>query len=293
MVINKKLSRFIEKAPLFFFLGLISFSMGCKKKDRLSASTFSFSVVPPATSLVKGSSLTLVARGQSNGQTVDTNPDWSLSGAAVTSLNTSVGPSVIFTPTTLGDVVVTATYDGMVATSKIAVVTYKPSTSTVESNTYNVYNDHGIPTGAALIVGPPTLDIVERSSGYTPDGNLYQRVTNGAVNSFWGVSLAPTTADLSAFNSGKLRFALRLPSGLNSSSIQIEITDRTGVAFPYVLVDGVYGFDANSTDWQEIAIDRSAFALTLDMQRVRVPFAVVVKTQALTYDIDAVRWTKS
>jgi hypothetical protein len=93
-----------------FSLGVIlvlCIMAGCKKKDRLSSSTFTLSIVPPAATLVKGQPLTLTARGRSSGTSVAVNPDWViLSGAPSNALNTSVGTSVILTPPSLGDVVV-------------------------------------------------------------------------------------------------------------------------------------------------------------------------------------------
>ena len=297
----KILFKRLNKKPLL--LGLIGFPLflggisACKKKDRLTNSTYSFSITPPASSVVKTESLTLTATGVSPSGTVEVDPSWTLSNNSLATLTPSIGRSVVFQPTALGDVVVTATFDGQTATSQIAIVTYKPS-----SNTFDVYNDNGLPSETGIlsdIFVDGGLDIQEISSGYTPEGIRYQRTAN-ALAGDWGITLdkAPSAArskDLSTFSAGQLKFSLRLGRQmLGGETFRIDIGD-TGATRSFTMVRGT-DFSGLSTDWQEISIPlaTSGTYSLLDFAHIKVPFAVVPTAlgSALTFDIDAIRWEK-
>lgn len=270
----------------------------CKKKDRLSASTYGFEVIPRAATVVKGQTQVFTARGVSpNGSAFDANPVWSVSPASVGDLNTSLGPTVTFTANALGDVTISAIFDGTMTQSKVAVVTYKPN-----SNTYDVYNDNGLPTGIGQsdIFTSVGLDLDEISSGYTPERIKYQRATSAPDDAFWGVTLdkrmAPTYfEDLSSFSGGALHFTIRLNRVVNDTPVEvinIDVRD-TGAAASVALTPAV-GFARTSLDWQEISIPLSNFFSGINETQVRVPFAIVLftLTSPLTFDVDAVRWEK-
>lgn len=278
-----------------FFLLLIS--SGCKKKERLAASTFSFSITPSASTVVKTDSLTLTARGSSSSGAVGVDPTWTVSASSLASLSPSIGQTVVLQPSALGDVVVTATYEGQTATSQIAIVTYIPS-----SNTFDVYNDNGLPTGSTIlsdIFVDGGLSLAELSTGYTPEGIKFQRTTD-AVGGDWGVTLAkaPMTGgskDLSAFltPSRTLKFSLRLGRIMTGAeTFRIDLAD-TGATQTYTLVRGT-DFSFLSTEWQEISLPLSSKYPALNLTVIKVPFAIVPSGIGLplTFDVDAIRWEK-
>lgn len=265
-------------------------SCGCKKKERLSTSTFNFSISPPAATVLKTGSITLTAHGSSAAGPVDVNPTWEVSSALIGSLNTSLGTTVVFQPSALGDVTITATYDGLAATSQLAIVTYIPSAST-----FNVYNDNGLPSGSGInsdIFDASSL-LTELSSGYTPDGSKYMRAANASTGNFWGVTLdklsTGNNADLHAYSS--LKFSLRFPSPLASGeNFRLDITDLS-VTRSYTMVRGV-DYSGSSVDWQEISLPLSNWPSGLDFTHIKVPFSIMAVSIASTiaFDCDAIRW---
>lgn len=266
---------------------LVSFFLvvGCHKKDRLTASTFRFSITPPAATVLQTATLTLVAKGTSPGGPVDVNPTWSISPSTPTNMLTpTIGPSVTFQPSGLGDYVITAVYDGMVATSQIAVVSYIPSPAT-----YSVYSDNGLPQNSSLFTGGGISIDATMSTGYTPEGIHYARSSNTTSSQFWGISLSPV-ADLSAYSF--LKFDLRLGRTMGSSEIlNIRIQDHS-TTFSHPLVDGSDGFSRLNTQWQEISIPIASFG-GVDKHQIVAPFILLVQTvtSPLTFDIDAIRWS--
>jgi len=280
--------------PAFAWMTIVLLS-SCNKKDRLTASNFSFIVSPSALTVVKGDSATFQAKATSGSGSLETDPTWTLSGTTSNDLNTQIGSTVILTPSTLGDVVLTATFDGVLATAQVAVVTYIPS-----SSDFSVYNDDGLPTGnvdSDIFVFPASgLDLQELSSGYTPDGIKYQRASNFTSGQAWGVTLdslgAGKSKDLSSFSSGNLKFSIRLVNrsvGV-SETININIEDIAGPADKEAL-GSTFGFNRLSLRWQEISIPLSLYG-SINLTLVKVPFAVEILSvsSALSFDIDAVRW---
>ena len=178
----------ISGLALGFVLVLMVFS-ACKKKDRLSASTFNFSITPPAASVARTGTLTLTARGAG-----DVNPTWSVSASSVGTVSPEIGAVVVFTPVALGVVTVSATYEGLQANSQIGIVTYIPN-----SNTFDVYTDLGLPSGAGINSDIFDDDgiLTELQVGYTPEGVKYQHASNTGAGQFWGVTLG-AGLDLSA-----------------------------------------------------------------------------------------------
>src|SRR5437016_5598522 len=90
-------------------LGLMMTAMGvsaCRKRDRLSASTYTLEVIPPAAAVVLNSTQAFTARGVSGGGTIEASPVWTISPAGIGTLNTSLGPTVIFTAQKFGDVTI-------------------------------------------------------------------------------------------------------------------------------------------------------------------------------------------
>ena len=267
---------------------------GCKKKERLSASTFRLTVTPPASQVLKTSSLTLTARGNNRGVSVDVNPTWTVSPPTVGTVTPEVGDTVVFQPATLGDVVITATNGDSIATSQVAVVTYIPIPAA-----FGVYSDNGLPLGVGvdsdIFVGGLTLSEMS-TGGYTPEGIKFMRASNAASGNFWLVTIdkmnVGNNKDLSSYSN--LKFALRLgrvvaPSPTEVLAIRIQSTSCTQT---YQLVSGSDGFNRTNTDWQEISIPISNFS-GLNSAHVNVPFNFVILTAAssLTFDVDAVRWS--
>jgi hypothetical protein len=290
----KRLNKIGFMASVCGVIVVLMVSSSCKKKDRLSSSTFQFSITPTASTVVKTETLTLNARG--NG---DINPTWTVSSSTLGSVAPEIGNQVVFTPSALGDVVIYATQDGLQANCQVAIVTYKPA-----PNTFDVYNDKGLPTGTGInsdIFTSLGLSIAEISSGYTPEGVKYQRTTNAGSGDNWGVTLDAATAglnkDLSAFSTGHLKFALRLARVVDTpggETIRIELTDSAPATFGYNLVNGSDGFNRQNLDWQEISISLPVQFAGLDYSHVKVPFAVTLlaMTSSLTFDVDAVRWER-
>lgn len=269
----------------------ISILPSCKKRERLSASTASLTITPPASTVARSETLTLTARGSG-----DVNPTWVVSASTLGSVSPAIGPVVVFTPSAFGDVIVSAIYNGIQANSQIAIVAYKPN-----SNTFDVYNDNGLPSGSGLdsdIFDPSSL-LAELSSGYTPEGIKYQRASNTSTGQFWGVTIDDNNdgnrKNLSDFSSGSIKFSLRLGRAMAAvgvDTLSVEITDSVGPS-SYSLTSGANGFNRLNTDWQDISIPISNFA-GLNTALIKNPFALVTTIAAspLTYDVDAVRWEK-
>jgi hypothetical protein len=258
---------------------------GCKKRDRLSASTFRFSVTPPAASVLLTNTLTLTANGSSAGGHVDVSPNWTVSPSSMGAVVPNVGTTVVFQPAALGDVVVTATYDGMLATSQIAVVSYIPTPAT-----YSVYSDLGLPANTNLFTGGGITVDAAMSSGYTPEGIRYARSSNTTNSQFWGISLNSGSVDLSSYSF--LKFDLRLGRELDSGETLIIRVQDASLTYSHPLVSSSDGFNRMDTLWQEISIPVSDFA-GIDSHHISVPFIVLVQsvTSPLTFDLDAIRWS--
>lgn len=286
------------------FLGLLGLCFGssllisCHKRDRLTNSTFTLGITPPAANVLRTGTLTLNAFGRSSSGNVAVSPTWEVSPTTVGTLNNSIGTTVVFTPVALGTAVVTATFDGLQTTAEINVVTYIPS-----STVFNVYNDDGLPSisGASEsdIFVDPGVSLSEVTSGYTPEGVRYQHTTNMDGGEFWGVTLDKNSVgasrDLSA-TSGTLKFSIRLVNRTMTTiaggdHLRIELKSAGAAAVPIDLADGTYNFNRLSTDWQEISIPITDFA-GLNTSQIQNPFAIVAitMTSPLDFDIDAIRW---
>lgn len=274
----------------------------CHRKNRLTSNYFTFSITPPAATVVKNSPVTLTA----NTGGADVNPTWEMTPQTAGTLVPAVGRTVVFTPTTLGDVQIFATIDGTQAKSQIAVVTYIPPTATSSTapttTVYSVYSDQGIPVSPLLGTDVFTgggLTLTELNTGYTPEGVKYFRSTSGS-GGFWGVSYeihkTGAVVDLSAYSAGTLKFSIRLGRTMGpTEKIEIHIDDDGAGTTPGK-VDNISTDFMNelSTDWQEVSIPISSFAPAQTLSTMHVPFAIVVVnvSSSLTFDVDAVRWEK-
>jgi len=292
--------------PFLFLLALGA----CEKKDRLTASTFQFSIVPPAKAVVFDP---LKPQDQQATQTfriatsIGGTPTWTVEHSTVGTLNTTVGPVVVFTPAAFGDTHILATLGGVTTIAQVtAVSSYSPGVTVV----FDIYSDKGIPKGTGidsdLYVSPDNKNIftvVEDKSGteWTPEGVNYQRTTIIASNlsSAWGVDLDfhnhGFRVNKSSFAGKSLKFYLRLHRALNGGeSITIKLESQPGdVKSPLPLVSGFYGYDSSNTTWQEISIPLSDFG-GFDLSSVKVPFAIVLNNSTnplpLIFDVDGVRW---
>lgn len=273
--------------------------VSCHKRKRLTESDFDFRISPPASTLVKGSTVTLTAVAGS----AEVNPTWSVSG--VGTLSSDIGRQVDFSSDKLGDTTVTAIYDGVATNAQIAVVAFIP---TVTSSFFNVYTDAGLPSGTGILSdidafggsGPPTL--AELSTGYTPEGIRYQQ-TVSPVDTFtgWAVTLDKNSTglheDLSAFSSGRLRFSIRLHRVLTiNEEVQVGIDDTLGApgADGHVALVANSYMSGQSTDWQDVSVPISALQPSQNLTLIKLPFSIVLLNTAapITFDIDAVRWEK-
>lgn len=287
---KKRLSCYAPMLVLGFMMIFLLVS-GCKKKERLTASTFRFAITPPASTLLKTNALTLAASGSSAGGPVEVSPTWTVSPASVGTVTPDVGTTVVFQPAALGDAVVSAVYDGMTATAQIAVVSYIPS-----ATAFNVYSDAGLPSGAginALLFTGGGLTLNELSSGYTPEGVRYQHATNSGTNSFWGISLdagsVGNNKDLSAYT--LLKFDLRLGRTLSAGEALIVRVEDTAGTFSHTLASGDGDYNRTNLDWQEISIPVSSGFPGLNSAHVTTPFIIVQPfATLLTFDVDAIRW---
>ncbi len=275
------------QALLLGFLMIFLLMSGCHKKDRLTASTFRFAITPPAAAVLVTDSLNLVASGSSPGGAVDVNPTWTISPSTPSNtLSPTIGTLVTFQPPGLGDFIVTATYDGMIATSQIAVVSYIPSPAT-----FSVYSDNGLPPNSTLFTGGGIAIDAGVSSGYTPEGVRYARSSNTSTGQFWGVVLNSGSVDLSAYSS--LKFDLRLGRTLDAGETLIIRVQDLSSTFSHPLVSGNDGYNRLDVEWQEISIPVSSGFSGLDSHHVKAPFIVVIQPvfSPLTFDVDAIRWS--
>lgn len=271
----------------------------CHKRKRLTQDDFDFHVSPPASTVVKGSTVTLTAQSAS----ADVNPTWSISG--VGTLSSNLGRQVDFSSDQLGDSTVTAIFDGVATTAQIAVVSYAPSPNVLE-----VYSDSLFPSMPNLVGPNPIFDgstfglgsSAESSTGYTPQGTKYFHVqitsTAPGTNMYWGIVITgnPTSVDVSAYNS--LAFDLRInhAGGLGNvpANVLVEIQDKNAVK-KGVTLDATHGLNRLSEDWQEIRISRTEFsAQGVDTTLLTDPFIITLQSfpGPASFDLDAIRWEK-
>jgi len=269
---------------------------GCERRKRLTGNDVAFRISPPAATAVKGSTVTLSVVAGSG----EINPTWAVSGPGT--LSPAVGRTVEFTSDQLGDAVVTATYDGAAASAQIAVVAYNPSA--ISSDRFDVYNEGFFEyepaltgTGFLVFVGPDDETIAAQTTGYTPQGITYFRMTainSGSNFAFWGVSVSGTK-DLTAFATGNLKLAVRVAPQLGAGpNVRVEINDGS-ITRGVDLVN--FGFSPLGADWQEITIPVGAFTgQGIALATIKNPFAIALQfipaAATFTVDVDAVRWEK-
>jgi len=293
----KKINRFNK---IFIILVAGMFLFGCKKKDRLTASTFTFGVTPPAAAVLTGGTVTLTA--------VTNNPadvTWTVSPSTAGSLNTSAGPSVVFTGASeVGNAVVFATLGDTVARVDIGVVSYIPSPNS--STVFDVYTDNGLP--------PPPFDsdidtnmstnLRELSDSDAPEGFKYLHALNASTLNFWDVTLDDggntLHKDLTGFTS--LKFFIRLDEPLTVASgehLKVQVRDNNNRLAESLSNSGDWqGFDPLLVGgWQQVTINRTDFnnvTLATNYTIIEVPFIITPGNlsvlNTLTFDIDAVRW---
>ncbi len=258
----------------------------CKKKEKLTNSTYNFSISPAASAVAKGETLTLRARGAG-----ELNPTWSVSASTLGTVSPEVGPVVVFTPnattSVLGDLVITAIFDGQMATSQIAVVTYKPN-----SNTFDVYTDQ-LPSGVSATINlTGGITLTEPISGYTPQGTKFLRMNGMDVGQ--NLQVIMSAQNLSDFAAGgTLKFAMRLGQAIPGVAETFQIDLIGGGTQSYDLIRNT-DFSPSNLDWQEISISLPANFGGLDYSQVTSPFTIIGQglSGPIQLDIDAVRWEK-
>jgi hypothetical protein len=286
----------------FIAIGLSVLALSaCHKRKRLTESDFDFRISPPASTLVKGSTVTLTAVAGS----AEVNPTWSVSG--VGTLSSDIGRQVDFSSDQLGDTTITAIYDGVATNAQIAVVSYNPTA--LNPNRFDIY-DEGFfqyetsltDAGNGFLVdnGPkPESNISPQTSGYTPQGVTYFRLHDANVGSgfaFWFVNVAGTK-DLSAFALGSVKFDIRVQPALGpTANIRMEVSDGTNQRG--VTLDGTMGFSRLSTDWQEITIPVLSLSsqMPFNLATIKGAFVLVLNSvpasTTFDVDVDAIRWEK-
>ncbi len=280
------------KHHFWFLLPLFIGLSGCEKKDRLSADTFQFSINPPTHAVVQGTQHTFTAVSSIGGS-----PTWSVVPSTTGSLNTSVGTSVVFTGDNYGDAKIYATMEGVTAEAQVSVV----SLIAGNASKFDIYTDEGLPSGTnydSSLFGTLTgfMSEVDLGSEWAPEGVKIQRTNLTVAGSrYWGISLDNSNTkapiNLSAFSSGKLKFAIRLNRALGFGET-IDIKIESDSANASVTLGGGHGFTSTNTEWQEISIDLSGFAI--NFTQVKVPFTILLNSVDVPLpfivDIDAIRW---
>lgn len=281
-------------------LALVLF-VGCRQKDKLANSTATFQITPQAAAVLKGQNVTLQARFVSGNNITSANTEWEISPSTSATLSTNIGPVVTVRGDDYGPVDVTASYNGQSATSRVLVVSYLPPTNTSfpPSNIFDVYSDNGLPSGSTItsdIVSNMGAKLTETSSEFTPEGKKFLKMTNVSNNDFMGVTLDKNSTgqyrDLLDFASGQLRFSIRVRRVVGAGEeIRIKLEDSTG-GNSTITLTSTHGFDRNYLGWQDVSMPISSF--TISKAFVKVPFLVTLTalTSTLSFDIDAVRWTK-
>ena len=281
----------MAKKVLIAFLFLPLLVLGCKKKDRLSSNTYSLSVVPPATTAVINVPKTFTVEGRAPGGNVVTDPEWTIfpsSGATVITPTLPLfGPSITLNFSAVGFYVLTATFEDKTASTQVRILASTPSTI---SNSGNIFNDQGIPTGAQVFAGGLSLS---EPTGGAAEGNKFMRAS-GVTSSFWMVDLQTGLADLDSFPGGTIKFFIRLDRPLAlGETLRLEM-QRPNNGPKQGVVSGILwnGFSGSNTGWQEVSIDLSNFFL--GQGTIQAPFIFVTSVGApvMTIDIDFVRWEK-
>jgi hypothetical protein len=295
-----------NRLNVLILLFLSAVIIGCNKRDRLTASTFSFRVSPSAAAITPGQTVTLTA--QANGG-AGANATWMVSASSVGTVVPEVGSQVVFTATGLGDVVVSAVVDGQVSQTQIGVVSYIPSTS---GTIFNVYTDNGLPpapfeSDIFITTMPAPIVLQEVSSGFAPEGNKYLHVeTVNGTNDFVAVTLDENDTGISTSLAGfsKLKFSIRLAQIVSANALAVQFKSTNGqLRFARSGAGGAWTTDPESSfnpdsvgDWQEVVIPIGNFSANalLNIADIDIPFLIIQNNQLnganLIFDIDAVRW---
>jgi hypothetical protein len=241
---------------------------------------------------VNGGTVALTATGVSEQGIVAIDPTWTITPTSAGSLAPAVGTSVQFTAAQLGDAVISATYDGVVANSQVAIVSYIPTSS---SNFFNIYNDQGLPTNATLPKSRVALSIQELTTGYTPEGTKYQHTTDAVNGDFWGVQLAAPMDATSPtdFSNGSLKFEIRISRALDTGEGFFVKLQSGGGSKTTVLNSAVGFIRSDANEWQTVTMPLSGyFTGGVTATGVDVPFLIsTTMNNPISFDIDAVRWT--
>lgn len=274
---------------------LLLTQIGCERKDRLGASTFTFVVTPPASSVVLNDTQTFTINSSVSAPAV-----WSVTPSNVGSLNTNVGSAVIFTGEEYGDATITVVMGGATTISQVTVVS---SFSPGGSNQFDVYTDAGLPSGdnyqGDIFKSGINPFEGDASTGYTIEGEKFQRTEGVNGNGHWGVTVdkngVNASVDLLGYTGGNLVFWIRLNRVISAiEDIRVRIEDLGGPS-PNVDITTFGGLNKASTDWQEISVSVSNFT-GMSLNQVKVPFIIDVFNISaitdLTFDVDAVRWEK-
>lgn len=294
----------LKRLNTAFLLSLCILTFGCKKRERLTTSTFAFRITPSAAAVQPNGTVTLSSQGPGAENTV-----WAVIPDTAGVISPPVGTSVTFTAgANIGQATVIATLDDAMARMQIGVVDYvgNPTSET----TFDVYTDQGLPRpplSSDIDVGGLTL--TEVSTEFTPEGLKFLRATTSTNLDFWDVTvddnLSGNSKDLSAFNfnttpTAAIKFFIRLSRPMMGDRFTVEFKD-TSNHIPFRPSNaGWTGFnDTVANDWQDVTLLIGSFGGTggFDWAHVKVPFSIKLSAYngangPLTFDIDGVRWEK-
>lgn len=287
---------FNQKRNLLFLSLLLVAPLftGCKK-DRLSVNTYQFSITPSATAVAINNARTFVATGQAANGSFDIEPVWSVlnstSGASGAVIVPPIGAVVDVTFPSAGIYTLVAEFEDKRATAQVLVANSTGPTTQFPLDTLPIYTDAGIPAGANLFTNMGAAIMEQIGVFDAPEGSNYMRAQNVTLH-FWMVDLAPSSADLSEYTGGALKFYVRLSRPLAMGEVLKIEMEKSGGSKIGVTSNAFWtGFSSSSTDWQSVSLDLSLFFAGIGVVRSPFIFSTIMGSP-LTVDIDGVRWEK-
>ncbi len=293
---------------MVFFLVLLTAS--CSEKGKLLENTLELTIFPSSVSISTGGVVELTAKGTSaKSDNVEIDPVWSVANNLGT-FSPERGTNVTFTAgATPGSGKIVATEDGVFKEIPLAITGSGGGTGGSSSVTFyddsGLSSNFGIPDVFTWSASGLTASQVNDGNGPSQDPANYQSFSSDSSSWFGGgividkVGGNPSPVDLTSYSSGNsLKFYIKLSRALfGSEDIKIEVEDSSGKATIYLSpTSSTYGFDGNSTNWQEIVIPLADFTkvdLTgIDFTSVKLPFEITAEhvSSSLTFYWDYVRW---
>jgi hypothetical protein len=293
------------------FLIAIIFStifFSCSKKNKLQTDTLTIYVTPSPVVVEPGKSRELQATGKSaKSDNVDINPQWILDPESLGSISPTRGKKTTFTASAnTGSGKIKVIEENVYTEVNVTITTQTQSGGGGGSSALILYNDNGLNKqfGTPDIFiwadgGKQNVTASEKNNSGNPiDSQRYQSFTSGVSWFGGGIVLKkengePSPVDLSSYSNKTLKFYIRLSRvlvSLEKIKVEIEHTSKQTKS-PPIYLSSDYGFDKNSTNWQEISIPLNNFS-GVDYTKILLPFECTAEniTSTLTLDWDYVRW---